>query len=171
MPISQRLLKEYLAAVNECKAKVLPRSRFYDCFYVLITATRSTHRRQGLLGVMMDDLFERARTAGKPIWLESTTAYSRSQFARYGFEVVGEMKVGKGKVDKDGVRKKGGEGVTLTGMIWRPEGKGKVKGEVGDGQVMREKEAEQLKDENGIQQENDAVHEDKGKGKAAADES
>lgn len=164
----KRLLKEYLTAAEKCKAKVLPASRSYDCFYIVITATRSTHRKQGLLSVMMEDVLEKARTAGKPVWLESTTPYSRQQFARFGFEVVGEMLLGKGKVDKDGVRKKGGEGVTLTGMIWRPEGKGKNKEEVRDGQVAKEEEAEEPKEP---KEGNGTVQEDKGKGKAVADES
>lgn len=106
--------------MEKVKHKVIPTSR-YDCFYIIITATAPEQRRQGLNGAMIREVMERARKINKPIWLEATTAYSRRQYERVGFEVVGEITVGKGKVDKDGRNKHGGEGVTVTGMVWWPE--------------------------------------------------
>lgn len=116
----KRILVEYATAVEKVKHKVIPTSR-YDCFYIIITATAPEQRRQGLNGAMIREVMERARKINKPIWLEATTAYSRKQYERVGFEVVGEITVGKGNVDKDGRNKRGGEGVTVTGMVWWPE--------------------------------------------------
>lgn len=126
----KRILVEYATAVEKVKHKVIPTSR-YDCFYIIITATAPEQRKQGLNSAMIREVMERARKVDKPIWLEATTAYSRRQYERVGFEVVGEITVGKGKVDKDGRNERGGEGVTVTGMVWWPEkssrsgGKGK----------------------------------------------
>jgi len=53
--------------------------------------------------------------------LEATTAYSRDIYARLGFETIEEIVLGQGQVGEDGLRKKGGEGVKVWGMIWRPE--------------------------------------------------
>ncbi|KAK7398350.1 hypothetical protein QQX98_012284 [Neonectria punicea] len=57
-----------------------------------------------------------------PVWLEATTKYSAQQFTRFGFETIDEITVGKGAVNAQGVKQAGGEGVTVTGMIWWPEG-------------------------------------------------
>ena len=55
-----------------------------------------------------------------PIWLEATTAHSRDVYARQGFELVQEMKVGEGTHAASGAFEKGGEGVRLWAMIWKP---------------------------------------------------
>jgi len=62
-----------------------------------------------------------ATAAGKPIWLEATTAYSRDIYTRLGFQIIDEIVLGKGKVAPDGTASKGGEGVKVWGMLWRPE--------------------------------------------------
>ncbi|CAM1503794.1 Fc.00g013850.m01.CDS01 [Cosmosporella sp. VM-42] len=172
-----RVLLEYLEALDKAKAKVLPKGHLYDCYYVLITATRPTHRKQGLLTAMTQRIMGLARKDGKPIWLEATTEYSKRQFTRFGFEVAGEINVGKGKVDKDGMRKKGGEGVTITGMLWRPEGTGRVdenkeNKEVVNGAAPRVKECKGKEKASGtLENEGNVVQESKGKGKQNEDES
>ena len=55
-----------------------------------------------------------------PIWLEATTPRSRDVYLKLGFEVVEEIVLGKGKAGEDGRAKKGGEGVKVWAMIWRP---------------------------------------------------
>ncbi len=55
-----------------------------------------------------------------PIWLEATTRYSSQVYAKLGFETVEEIVLGKGVAAGDGTKKKGGEGVKIWGMIWRP---------------------------------------------------
>ncbi|KPM34545.1 hypothetical protein AK830_g12024 [Neonectria ditissima] len=120
--IHQRLLFNYLGAVDKAKAKVITGSNLRDCFYVLITATEPQNRKQGLLSAMTARLLEEARKVNKPVWLEATTKCSARQFTRFGFETVDEITVGKGAVNAQGARQAGGEGVTVTGMIWWPEG-------------------------------------------------
>ena len=57
-----------------------------------------------------------------PIWLEATTMRSRDVYLKLGFKVVEEMVLGKGEAGADGRAKKGGEGVKIWAMIWRPPG-------------------------------------------------
>ncbi|KAF7546789.1 hypothetical protein G7Z17_g8176 [Cylindrodendrum hubeiense] len=135
-----RLLFSYLGAVDKVKAKVLPGSNLRDCFYILITATEPSNRKQGLLSAMTERLLDEARKVNKPIWLEATTKYSAQQFTRFEFETVDEITLGKGKVNAKGVKQAGGEGVTVTGMIWWPES-------------MREKATEETKKANGKESE------------------
>ncbi|KAH7154883.1 hypothetical protein B0J13DRAFT_544253, partial [Dactylonectria estremocensis] len=111
-----RLLFGYLGAVDKVKARVILGSNLRDCFYVLITATEPSNRKQGLLTAMTAKLLDEARKVNKPIWLEATTKYSAQQFTRFGFETVDEITLGKGKVNGKGMRQAGGEGVTVTGM-------------------------------------------------------
>ncbi|KAM0427220.1 hypothetical protein ACHAPT_007649 [Fusarium lateritium] len=119
---THRLLLQYLTKVDKVKLKCLPKSRVRDCFYIMLTATEPSHRKQGLLGAQVEHLQAHATTVGKPVWLEATSRYSMSQFARHGFEHIEDIRVGKGKVDAQGKREKGGEGVLIACMIWWPEG-------------------------------------------------
>lgn len=107
--------------MDKVKATVLPGPKLRDCFYVLITATDPSHRKQGLLAAMVERLLDEARKVNKPIWLEATTKYSAQQFTRFGFETIDEITLGKGKVNAKGAKQGGGEGVTVTAMIWWPE--------------------------------------------------
>lgn len=70
---------------------------------------------------MVERLLDEARKVNKPIWLEATTKYSAQQFTRFGFETIDEITLGKGKVNSKGAKQGGGEGVTVTAMIWWPE--------------------------------------------------
>ncbi|KAH7157166.1 hypothetical protein EDB81DRAFT_415222 [Dactylonectria macrodidyma] len=115
------LLFGYLEAVDKVKARVIRGPNLRDCFYVLITATEASNRKQGLLAAMTTRLLDEARKLNKPVWLEATTKYSARQFTRFGFETVDEITLGKGKVNAKGVKQAGGEGVTVIGMIWWPE--------------------------------------------------
>jgi hypothetical protein len=63
-----------------------------------------------------------ARAANAPIWLEATTLKSCKIYAKLGFEIVEEIVLGKGISAADGTTSKGGEGVKIWGMLWRPEG-------------------------------------------------
>jgi len=75
----------------------------------------------GLCSTLVGELQDIARKDGCPLWLEATTAYSRDIYERLGFEIIEEIVLGQGQVGEDGLRKKGGEGVRVWGMIWRPE--------------------------------------------------
>ena len=58
---------------------------------------------------------------GLPIWLEATTPYSQKLYAGLGFKTIDEIVLGKGKAAADGTTMKGGEGVKIWGMVWRPK--------------------------------------------------
>lgn len=55
-----------------------------------------------------------------PSWLEATSEASRDIYARWGFEVIGELVMGRGEVDEKGNPRKGGSGVTMYGMKLAP---------------------------------------------------
>lgn len=80
--------------------------------------------RQGLGSSLLAHTQGRARRDGRPVWLEATTEYSRDLYLKRGFEHVGDVTLVKGDVSPDGVAKKGGEGVTIWAMFWRPQDAG-----------------------------------------------
>lgn len=57
---------------------------------------------------------------GIPIWLEATTRHSMAIYANLGFETIEEIVLGKGKAASNGIEEKGGVGVKIWAMIWRP---------------------------------------------------
>jgi GNAT superfamily N-acetyltransferase len=89
-------------------------------WYVFIMGTAEDRRRQGLAGTLLEQMQGLARSDGRPLWLEATTAYSRDLYLKHGFTAVGEAGLGKGTVGADGLPAKGGDGVTIWGMVWRP---------------------------------------------------
>lgn len=114
------MLIDWLSTAEHLKSHGLTKQEQSGFWYLFIVATASTHRRQGLAGATLQRVQEEARKDGKALWLESTSPTSRDLYARHGFKVVQEVVLGKGQVGTDGLRKKGGEGVSLWGMVWRP---------------------------------------------------
>jgi hypothetical protein len=84
-------------------------------------------QRAGLASQMLKDIQARAQAEGIPVWLEATTPYSKQLYERLGFETVEDVVLGKGKAGPDGLKKAGGEGVTVAAMIWWPDGKRTIK--------------------------------------------
>lgn len=82
--------------------------------------TAVDRRRQGLASAALQDVMQRARNDGRPVWLEATTRESMQLYTRHGFETVGEVVLGEGAVDAYGQPSKGGQGVTIWCMCWRP---------------------------------------------------
>jgi len=82
--------------------------------------TAVDRRREGMAAQLLAYMQDQARGDGRPLWLEATTPLSRDLYAKQGFEIVGEVNLGRGVVGGDGVRKVGGEGITVWGMVWRP---------------------------------------------------
>ena len=69
-----------------------------------------------------------ARKAGlrkgeDPYYLFFVGTAAAQQGQGLGFELVREIVVGEGRVGKGGLVEKGGEGVRIWAMVWRPEGK------------------------------------------------
>jgi ribosomal protein S18 acetylase RimI-like enzyme len=112
------MMAEYQPLADACKAKALAGQKKY--YYVFFTGTRPDCRGQGLCSAVMKKYQERASRDQTPILLEATTAKSMRLYSRLGWEVVDEIVLGKGKVSADGLLCKGGEGVKIWGMIWRP---------------------------------------------------
>lgn len=115
----QRMLLEFEPKTDAAKAKVLQKGEKYH--YVFFIGTREDSQGQGLASELIRHHQKVVRESGMPIWLEATTPRSRDIYSRLGFQVVDEIVLGKGKAGADGKACKGGEGVPVWGMIWRPE--------------------------------------------------
>lgn len=60
--------------------------------------------------------------------LEATTSYNLQVYANVGFQEVEEFVMGKERASTNGLRRAGGEGVTVYAMIWWPPAKGHSEG-------------------------------------------
>ena len=94
-----------------------------DPYYIFFVGTAAAHQGQGLGGEIVKEVLRRAEGEGKTVWLEATTEGSKRLYTRLGFELVREIVLGEGRVGRDGLVEKGGEGVRVWAMVWRPEGK------------------------------------------------
>ncbi|KAK3361611.1 hypothetical protein B0T24DRAFT_111586 [Lasiosphaeria ovina] len=115
----KRAIFDYSAA-QDMYAKALNKEEQKKHWYVFIMGTLGGRRRQGLAGVLLGEMKERARSDGRPLWLEATTPLSRDLYKKHGFTTVGELVLGKGTTGAGGLREKGGPGVTVWSMVWRP---------------------------------------------------
>lgn len=101
-------------------AKVFTKAEQKKHWYLFIMGTALNRRRQGLASELLVYAQNQARSDGRPVWLEATTGVSRDLYLKHGFTTVSEVILGKGKVGTDGLPQKGGEGVTIWLMFWRP---------------------------------------------------
>lgn len=113
------MLFEFEPKTDAMKAKALQKGEKYH--YVFFIGTREDARGQGLASELIRYHQKVLHSSGLPIWLEATTSHSRDIYARLGFQVVDEIVLGKGRAGPDGRTSKGGTGVPIWGMIWRPE--------------------------------------------------
>jgi GNAT superfamily N-acetyltransferase len=102
------------------KERILTKQERKKHWYVFIMGTSIDRRRQGLGGVLLENMKERARADERPLWLEATTELSLALYLKHGFQNHGEVILGKGKVGRDGLPKKDGEGIVIWSMSWRP---------------------------------------------------
>jgi len=114
------MLFEFSPIAKEVKTRALPDKNFIYCFFI---GTLEEGRGKGLCSSIFREWQERAKKANVPIWLEATTEHSREIYKNLGFEVVESFLLGKGTADKNGLPEVGGEGVTLWGMVWWPNGR------------------------------------------------
>jgi len=114
------MLFEFEPKVDAMRAKALPKGE--ECWYFFFVGTREDSQGQGLASDLIRHHQNLVREGGLPIWLEATTPHSRDVYARLGFQIIDEIVLGKGNASADGRACKGGGGVPLWGMIWRPEG-------------------------------------------------
>ncbi|KAI1180225.1 hypothetical protein F4777DRAFT_531381 [Nemania sp. FL0916] len=116
----KRAIMDYGHRVDPLKHKTFTEQERKSHWYVFIMGTAIDKRRQGLASALIEDLVNRARNDQRPIWLEATTRESLQLYTRHGFKTVGEVVLGKGSVDINGRANKGGSGVTIWSMYWRP---------------------------------------------------
>lgn len=112
------MMAEYGPTMDASKAKALAGQKYY---YVFFVATREDARERGLCSAIMKQWQETAAREQIPIWLEATTSRSMRLYSKLGWEIVDEVIIGKDKAQADGTACKGGEGVTVWTMIWRPQ--------------------------------------------------
>ena len=86
--------------------------------FLIGTATEKRH--QGLASKIILHMQDKARSDGRPLWLEASSQNSHRLFLKHGFKDAGELTLGEGIVDSNGVPKENGEGVPIWGMVWRP---------------------------------------------------
>lgn len=116
------MLIDFQAQANASKrAGLRPGEKKFHYLFLIATAERA--RGRGLASQIIRAQQERVIAAGDglPIWLESTTERSRRVYERCGFTTVRVMELGKGTHGADGQLQKGGPGVKIWAMIWRPE--------------------------------------------------
>jgi ribosomal protein S18 acetylase RimI-like enzyme len=114
-----KMIGEFEGVTGRAREREMGRGGRY--YYVFFIGTAEEGRGRGLASRLMEEVKEGAGREGMPVWLEATTERSRNLYARLGFEDLGEIVLGKGQVGADGERKKGGEGVRIWPMIWRPD--------------------------------------------------
>lgn len=114
----QRMLSEYGSMADAFKAKALAGQEKY--YYIFFLGTRADARGRGLFSAIVRRYQEIASREELPILLEAMTESCMRLHLKLGWEVVEEMIIGKGKASADGMPFKGGEGVRIWGMIWRP---------------------------------------------------
>ncbi|KAI8623196.1 hypothetical protein F5Y19DRAFT_493189 [Xylariaceae sp. FL1651] len=119
----KRILIEFTSAVQRAQAKAMTRKELSAYWYLFIIGTDPDRQRQGLAGVLLRYMQARAQSDGRPLWLEASNANARRVYAKHGFEEVEEIVLGKGLVGPDGITKKGGDGVKIWAMVWRPASK------------------------------------------------
>ncbi|KAI1499038.1 hypothetical protein F5X99DRAFT_298314 [Biscogniauxia marginata] len=117
----KKILLEYTSAAERAKAKGMTKHEQAAFWYLFIIGTAPVRQRQGVAGALINRMKDLARRDGRPLWLEATTTSSRQLYAKHGFQDVDEIVLGKGQAGPDGLAKEGGEGVTIWGMVWRPE--------------------------------------------------
>ncbi|KAI0848449.1 hypothetical protein F5Y00DRAFT_270179 [Daldinia vernicosa] len=117
----KRIVLDYPGGNKAAMAKALTPAEQKAHWYVFIMATAVDRRREGLASALLVYMKDKARSDGRPLWIEATTVESRDLYAKHGFEVVTKVNLGKGQVGPDGLVKKDGEGVTVWPMVWRPE--------------------------------------------------
>lgn len=113
----KKMIWEYTNLTEAAKKREMGQDKYY---YVFFIGTEAVGRGKGLASKLIEETKEVARKEGKPVWLEATTEGSRRLYDKLGFKTLGEIVLGKAKVGADGERKKGGEGVKIWPMIWRP---------------------------------------------------
>ncbi|KAI0884539.1 uncharacterized protein GGS22DRAFT_163759 [Annulohypoxylon maeteangense] len=116
----KRAIFDYQESIQFPIEKVFTVEELKNHWYVFIMGTSVDHRRQGFASALLAHMQERAKSDGRPIWLEATTVQSRALYLKHGFEAVGEVVLGIGKVGPDGMPKKSGKGVSIWPMFWRP---------------------------------------------------
>lgn len=116
----KRAMFDFASGAESMMEKVLTKEEKTKHWYVFIMGTAVNRRRQGFASSLLIHMQEYARSDGRPLWLEATTAKSRDLYSKHGFITVGEVVLGKGEVNPKGLTEKGGQGVTIWAMYWRP---------------------------------------------------
>ncbi|KAI5865995.1 hypothetical protein GGS23DRAFT_363707 [Durotheca rogersii] len=117
----KRIVLDYPGGNKAAMATALTKAEQKAHWYIFIMATAVNRVREGLASTLLVYMQDKARSDGRPLWIEATTVKARDLYAKHGFEVVTEVNLGKGQVGPDGLVKKGGEGVAVWPMVWRPE--------------------------------------------------
>ncbi len=119
----KKMSKELGGATSTCKKKVLSKGDKY--YYIFFLGTHVDARGRGLCSQVVKHYQAAATKEQLPIYLEAGTEYCFKLYQKLGFVLVDNIKLGVGKCDEKGNPCKGGEGVTIRGMIWTPDSSAK----------------------------------------------
>ena len=114
----KKMMVELPGYTDKYKADAMGKQRYY---YVFFIATMEEGRGKGLATKILNEVTQKAQAEGVPVWLEASSEKSKRIYERAGFETLGTIVLGKGEAAADGSPKKGGEGVKIFPMIWRPK--------------------------------------------------
>lgn len=122
---ARKMLVEFGGQVDKLKKEFLVDAatgrRLKRYHYLWFIGTDVQARGRGLASHLIRKKQDEVRGDGLPIWLEATTARSRDVYAKSGFRTVGEVGLGRGTHASSGEPQRGGDGVTVYAMIWRPQ--------------------------------------------------
>lgn len=114
----KKMMVEMPTQSDKFKAQNIGKQKYY---YVFFIATMESGRGKGLATKILKEVTQKAQAEGVPVWLEASSENSKRVYEKAGFEDLGTIILGKGEAAADGSPKKGGEGVRIFPMVWRPK--------------------------------------------------
>jgi len=123
----KKMLWDFQNTMDKLKKKHMKQQGIKKYWYLWFIGTHEEARGKGLASKVVRNFQDTvARKEKLPIWLESTTETSMRVYKNCGFKVMDEVVLGKGVHAASGELEKGGPGIKLYAMLWKPEDDGSI---------------------------------------------